>query len=109
MPEVRLQKALADAGVASRRGAEVMIAAGRVTVDGLPARSSQQSTRPAGGGRGRRRIGRCWHIYLALDKPIRVTSTGQRPACERTVVQMVPADVRRRAGRLFPVGRLTAT
>ena len=41
MPEVvppeRLSKVLATAGIASRRGADELIAAGRVTVDGRPA------------------------------------------------------------------------
>jgi 23S rRNA pseudouridine2605 synthase len=38
MMSVRIQKALADAGVASRRRAEELVAAGRVQVDGVPAR-----------------------------------------------------------------------
>lgn len=36
MPAVRLQKVLAEAGVASRRGAEKLITAGRVRVNGVP-------------------------------------------------------------------------
>ena len=43
MPEaVRIQKALADAGVASRRAAEALVAAGRVTVNGVPAMIGQR-------------------------------------------------------------------
>ena len=38
MPPVRLQKILAAAGVASRRGAERLIEAGRVSVNGVPVR-----------------------------------------------------------------------
>ena len=34
---VRIQKAIADAGVASRRAAEELVAAGRVSVNGAPA------------------------------------------------------------------------
>ena len=108
MPEVRLQKALADAGVASRRNAEVLIAAGRVTVDGSLASVGQRvdpshqtvavDGRPIGAA--------ARHVHLALDKPIGVTSTVSDRHAEQTVLQLVPADLRRRAGRLFPVGRL---
>ncbi|MEA2619988.1 MAG: rRNA synthase, partial [Chloroflexota bacterium] len=38
----RLQKVLAASGVASRRASEVLIANGRVTVDGKPARLGMQ-------------------------------------------------------------------
>ena len=38
MPLERLQKVLAASGVASRRASEVLIANGRVTVDGKPAK-----------------------------------------------------------------------
>jgi cytidylate kinase len=108
MPEVRLQKAIADAGLASRRAADAMIAAGRVTVDGLPATVGQRvdPERQAVAIDGRRIGSTARHVYLALDKPIGVTSTVSDRHAERTVVQLVPADLRRRAGRLFPVGRL---
>ena len=42
--DVRIQKALADAGVASRRAAEALVAAGRVTVNGEPAVIGQRVT-----------------------------------------------------------------
>ena len=108
MPEVRLQKALADAGVASRRAAEAMIAAGRVSVDGQPATIGQRvdPERQAVAVDGRRIGAGARHVYLALDKPAGVTSTVSDRHAERTVVQLVPPDLRRRAGRLFPVGRL---
>ena len=39
MPDgVRIQKALADAGIASRRASEALVVAGRVLVDGVPPR-----------------------------------------------------------------------
>ena len=43
MPDpVRVQKALADAGVASRRAADTLVAEGRVTVHGVPAVTGQR-------------------------------------------------------------------
>ena len=41
MAAMRIQRALARAGVASRREAEELVAAGRVTVNGAPARTGQ--------------------------------------------------------------------
>ena len=38
MGDMRLNKIIADAGITSRRGADELIAAGRVTVDGLAIR-----------------------------------------------------------------------
>jgi cytidylate kinase len=108
MPEARIQKVLADAGVASRRAAEALVAAGRVTVDGVPATVGQRVDpavqRIAVGGRSIDAAGR--HLYLVLDKPAGVTSTVADRHAERTVLELVPESLRRRAGRLYPVGRL---
>src|SRR5689334_14253242 len=111
-PEVaaeRLQKVLAAGGVASRRGSEALIAAGRVTVDGATATIGQQvdpaSAVIAVDGRP---IGPAPSTltYLALHKPPGVTSTVRDRHAEQTVMDLVPVDVRRRVGRLYPVGRL---
>ncbi len=105
---VRVQKVLADAGVASRRGAEALIAAGRVAVDGVPVQLGQRvdpSTarltvdgRPIGGPSE--------HVHLLLAKPAGVTSTVRDRHAARTVVEMVPIELRRGGARLYPVGRL---
>ena len=106
---VRIHKALADAGVASRRRAEQLVAAGRVTVDGSPARIGQLVD-PAGqviavdgkavGDQQRQRV------YLVMAKPAGVTSTVRDRHAARTVLDLIPADLRRHAKRLYPVGRL---
>lgn len=109
MPEpARIHKLLAEAGVASRRAAEALVAAGRVTVDGVPARIGQlvdpdSSTISVDG----RPLGaRPPHVYLALGKPAGVTSTVRDRHAVSTVLDLVPETIRRRAGRLYPVGRL---
>jgi 23S rRNA pseudouridine2605 synthase len=103
---MRLAKHLAHAGVASRRAAEALIAAGRVTVDGAtitdPARDVGESERVAVDGRpvaiaaGR--------VVVAVHKPTGVVSTARDPQGRPTVVDLVD-DV---PGRLYPVGRLDA-
>jgi len=108
VPAERISKVLASAGIASRRGADELIAAGRVTVDGRPAvlgervdPSIQQVTvdgRPIGATEPSR-------VYLALHKPPGVASTVRDRHAPRTVLDLVPPDL---AGgvRLYPVGRL---
>jgi len=105
---VRIQKALADAAVASRRAAEALVEAGRVTVNGQRAVVGQRvrvhvdaievDGRPIGE--------RPQAVHLALHKPAGVTSTVSDRHAARTVVDLVPSGVARRAGRLYPVGRL---
>jgi 23S rRNA pseudouridine2605 synthase len=109
MAAERLQKVLASAGIASRRGAEELIAAGRVTVDGRVAglgdRADPVAQVVAVDGR---RIGAPAGLrYVALHKPIGVTSTVSDPHAARTVVDLVPAQLAGDA-RLYPVGRLDA-
>ena len=107
MPEERLQKVLAAAGVASRRGAEELIAAGRVSVDGRVAtvgdRADPAAAVIAVDGRV---IGRPAELrHLVVNKPIGVTSTVRDPHAARTVLELVPPELRGGA-RLYPVGRL---
>lgn len=103
---MRLAKYLAHAGVASRRGAEAMIGAGRVTVAGEvvldPAREVDE--RCVLTVDGRPIDGHEQHVVYALNKPLRVVSTVRDTHNRPTVVALV-ADERR---RLYPVGRLDA-
>jgi 23S rRNA pseudouridine2605 synthase len=108
VPAERLQKVLAAAGVASRRGSEALIASGRVTVDGRVAEIGDQvdptTAEVAVDGR---RIGKAARtLHLVLHKPIGVTSTVQDPHADRTVMDLVPPRLRASASRLYPVGRL---
>jgi 23S rRNA pseudouridine2605 synthase len=102
---MRLAKHLAHAGVASRRAAEALIAAGRVTVDGEtvtdPARSVTGAEAITVDGRPVRRPAP--RVVYAVHKPAGVVSTARDPQGRRTVVDLVPA-----AARLYPVGRLDA-
>jgi 23S rRNA pseudouridine2605 synthase len=103
----RLQKVLAAAGVASRREAERMIAAGRVTVDGLTAVLGQAvdpgSAAIAVDGRA---IGEAASpVHLVIHKPAGVVSTVRDRHAERTILDLVPTALASGA-RLYPVGRL---
>jgi 23S rRNA pseudouridine2605 synthase len=103
---MRLAKYVAHAGVASRRGAEQLITAGSVTVDG------ERVTDPArdvGAGSdvrvdGRRLAGAERRVVYALHKPPGVVSTARDTHGRRTVLDLVPAGEL----RLYPVGRLDA-
>jgi 23S rRNA pseudouridine2605 synthase len=104
---MRLAKYLAHAGVASRRGAEAVIAAGRVRVDGElvrdPARDVGEQNRV--NVDGRTLTGAQARVVYALHKPLGVVSTARDPGGRPTVVELVPAAAA--AGlRLYPVGRL---
>jgi 23S rRNA pseudouridine2605 synthase len=101
---VRLAKYLAHAGVASRRSAESLIAAGRVTVAGEtvtdPARDVDEHSSVALDGK--LLAGAEPRVVYALNKPVGVLSTVLDTHGRPTVIQLVPA-----AGlRLYPVGRL---
>src|SRR4051794_8658168 len=105
---VRIQKALADAGVASRRAAESLVEAGRVSVNGAVA-SIGQRVDPSADRilvDGRLVGARPDRSYLLLNKPPGVTSTVSDRHAAHTVLDLVPRDVKARAGRLYPVGRL---
>jgi 23S rRNA pseudouridine2605 synthase len=100
---VRLAKFLASAGVASRRAAEELIRAGRVTVGGLvvidPARDVDAEDVVALDGEVV--VGGQERVVYALNKPLGVVSTASDPQRRPTVVSLVPEAL-----RLYPVGRL---
>ena len=104
----RLQKVLAASGVASRRAAEAMIAAGRVTIDGKRAVVGAQvdPDRAIIAVDGRVIGGATAQAYLVLHKPAGVTSTTQDRHADTTVLELVPTALIPDGGRLYPVGRL---
>lgn len=123
---VRLQKAMADAGLGARRDCEKMITSGRVKVNGTVVKSlpcfvdpandaveldgetielpvpqertdRQDSSRTATRPRAL--------VYVLINKPKGVITTTSDPQGRRNVLELVP-DSLRREERLFPVGRL---
>ena len=101
---MRLAKYLAHCGVASRRRAEELIAAGRVTVAGErvtdPARDVDESSGVSVNGRPVRPEPR--EVWM-LNKPAGVVSTAREPGRRQAVVDLVDSP-----RRLYPVGRLDA-
>jgi 23S rRNA pseudouridine2605 synthase len=101
---LRLAKYLAHGGVASRRAAEELIAAGRVSVDG---ETVTDPARDVGEGSGVEVDGEpvspepreVW----AVHKPAGVVSTAREPGRRRPVTDLVDSP-----RRLYPVGRLDA-
>ncbi len=103
---MRLAKFLAHSGVASRRAAETLIAAGHVTVEGArvtdPARDVDGDSlvavdgRPVSGPEPR--------VVYVVHKPVGVVSTARDTHGRPTVIALVPPD----GLRLYPVGRLDA-
>jgi len=103
----RLQKVLADLGVASRRSCEELIEAGSVTVNGelvraLPAWVNPDEDRIEVDGqvvnRNRERL-----IYVMLHKPRGTVSTNRDPEGRTRAIDLVQHPDN---PRLYPVGRL---
>jgi 23S rRNA pseudouridine2605 synthase len=99
---VRLAKYLAHCGAGSRRGAEEIVAAGRVEVDGAvvtdPAFDVGAATDVRLDGRAVEPEPR--EVWM-VNKPPGVVSTAREPGRRRAVVELVDS-----AARLYPVGRL---
>ncbi|MBW2271686.1 MAG: rRNA pseudouridine synthase [Deltaproteobacteria bacterium] len=98
-----MQKILAGAGFASRRGAEELIRQGRVTINGETAGLGDL----ADPGRDRvefdgERIRAEKLVYWLVNKPEGVVSTVRDPEGRPTVLGLLPRNV----GRIYPVGRL---
>lgn len=120
-PGIRLQKAMADAGIGARRDCEEMITSGRVRVNGktvttlpcfvdpsrdvveldgkvveLPESESADSA-VAKASRA--------HTYVLVNKPKGVITTTRDPEGRRNVLDLLPPALRHEE-RLYPVGRL---
>lgn len=110
----RIQKVLANAGVASRRNVEEMIRQGRVAVNGkvltdLPILVDPEKDRvkvddePVRlGGKGGTAGPR---MYLLMNKPKGVYSTNVAQGAQTRAIDLLPPDL---PGRVYPVGRLDA-
>jgi 23S rRNA pseudouridine2605 synthase len=105
MKEVRLQKVLAQAGIASRRAAEELIRQGKVSVNGHVVTHMGQRVDP--------QIDTVYvnhvpvsapqpKVYLLFNKPRHCVTTATDPQGRKTVFDYIP-DL---GVRLFPVGRL---
>jgi 23S rRNA pseudouridine2605 synthase len=100
---VRLNAFLARSGVASRRGADELIRAGRVRVNGTPGElSTVVGSRDLVEVDGRRVEPQAL-AYVLLHKPAGVVTTARDPQGRPTVVDLVT-----HAARVVPVGRLDA-
>jgi 23S rRNA pseudouridine2605 synthase len=99
----RLQKALAFAGVASRREAEALIAAGRVSVNDKIVTELGTKVGPRDrlsvDGKAVNRVPH--HLYVLLSKPVGVLSTARDERGRPTVLDLVKSTE-----RVYPVGRL---
>jgi 23S rRNA pseudouridine2605 synthase len=101
---VRLQKYLADAGVASRRACETLILEGRVKVNGQPVRLLGSKVDPdhdkvtvnGKPARPKRKL------YVALNKPRKCLCSRKDEKGRDTVYDLLPVEW----GNLFTVGRL---
>jgi 23S rRNA pseudouridine2605 synthase len=100
---MRIQRALARAGVSSRRRAEELIAAGRVSVNGEPARTGQSvdPERDRIAVDGKVIAAPAAMFWLVLNKPPGVLTTASDPEGRKTVFDLVPP----RPGLTY-VGRL---
>jgi len=104
----RLQKLIAVAGIASRRHAEELIAAGEVTVNGkivteLGAKADPETDHIKVKGRLLNPLlQKHENVYLLLNKPKGYLSSMADPQRRPLVTDLIPS----RLGRLHPVGRL---
>ena len=105
MPVVRLDKLLADMGLATRKDLKEIIKSGRVTVDGVAAVRPEMKLDPAKSliRLDGEVLAYAEHRYYMMDKPSGVLTATEDPK-QKTVLDLVTPEMRRMG--LFPVGRL---
>ncbi len=103
----RLQKLIAQAGIASRRDSELLIQQGRVTVNGKRAILGDRADLSVDDVRvdGERLKISTERVYIMLNKPLQVVTavTPQHQETRQTVRDLIPIE-----GHLYPAGRLDA-
>lgn len=111
MTRLRLNKALAAAGVCSRRKADELIQAGLVRVNGdvvtelgLRIDPATDAVSVEGKAVPLPQPGQEGFTYIVLHKPTQVVTTVHDPEGRPTVLSLLPAPLREK--RLYPVGRL---
>lgn len=106
--EERLQKLIAQAGIASRRAAEKLIEAGEVSVNGeiitaLGTKANPETDHIKVGGKLiNPKIGKREKVYILLNKPKGYLSSAADPEGRQLVTDLIPPKF----GKLHPVGRL---
>lgn len=117
---IRLQKAMANAGIASRRECETIIEDGRVTINGerirqLPAWADPFEDRIEVDGEplikpktSTKKFASSGKVYIMVHKPRGVLSTNDDPEGRRRLIDLIDPSAIPRGVRLFPVGRLDA-
>jgi len=104
----RLQKLIAQAGIASRRAAERLIEAGEVSVNGeiittLGAKADPETDHIKVGGKLiNPKLSQREDVYILLNKPKGYLSSAADPEGRKLVTDLVPPKL----GKLHPVGRL---
>ncbi len=106
---IRINKAIAGAGFCSRRKADELIAAGKVTLNGRTVDEPGVKVDPATDilavdGQEIRLAPDERPLVLMLHKPIEVVTTAKDPEGRKTVLDLLPKDLVEK--RPFPVGRL---
>ena len=99
---MRLNKYISETGLCSRREADSLIAAGRVTINGVPAELGTQVNAGDEVRVDKRVITarKQQHVYLCLNKPVGITCTTELHVAGNIV------DFVGHSERIFPIGRL---
>lgn len=103
--KIRIQKIIADAGIASRREAEKMIEEGRVTVNGVTAKLGDKADPEKDHIKIDGKLLKAKPnelVYIMLNKPKRVMCTTNDPEGRQTVLDLIKGI----KNRVWPVGRL---
>ena len=100
---IRLNRFIANAGVCSRREADVLISTGAITVNGKIVTEMGTKVKPSDtilyGGQ---RLENEKKVYVLLNKPKDYITTSDDPQERKTVMELVNAG----RERIYPVGRL---